>query len=96
MRFEWDREKAESNRRKHSVAFEEAVSVFYNPLSTTFPDPDHSEGEARLITFGYSAYDHLLVVSHVERGDAVRVISARRASPREKKRYESQDPDRRR
>jgi len=91
MRFEWDPVKAESNARKHGVGFEEAVSVFYNPLATTFPDPDHSEGETRLVTFGYSAQDRLLVVSHAEREDAVRVISARLATNREKKRYEGQN-----
>jgi len=72
MRFEWDPVKAESNARKHGVAFEEAVSVFYDPLATTFPDPDHSEGEARLVTFGYSSQERLVVVSHIEREDSPR------------------------
>jgi uncharacterized DUF497 family protein len=65
MHFEWDRA-AERNRRKHKVTFDEAVTVFHDPLSATFPDPDHSAGERRLITVGYSSRDRLLVVSHVE------------------------------
>jgi uncharacterized DUF497 family protein len=92
MRFAWDRAKAESNVRKHKVAFEEAVSVFYNPLAVTFPDPDHSDGEIRLLTFGYSRHDRLLVVAHTESEDVVRIISARVATPREKKRYEAKIP----
>lgn len=92
MEFEWDREKAKRNVRKHRVSFEEAVTVFYDSLATTFPDPDHSAGETRFITFGYSARDHLLVVSHLERGNAVRIISARKATTKERKRYETQNP----
>jgi uncharacterized protein len=65
MHFEWDRAKAERNRRKHKVTFDEAVTAFHDPLSATFPDPDHSTGERRLITVGYSSRDRLLVVSHV-------------------------------
>ncbi len=68
MQFEWDREKAKRNLRKHRVSFEEAVSVFYDPLSATFDDPDHSVGERRFITVGYSAHERLLAVSHTERG----------------------------
>jgi uncharacterized protein len=92
MRFEWDRDKAETNLGKHGVSFEEAVAVFYDPLATTFADPDHSIGELRLITFGYSSHDRLLVVSHTEGGDAARIISARVATTREKKRSETQNP----
>ena len=92
MEFEWDREKAERNARKHRVSFEEAVTVFYDSLATTFPDPDHSTGETRLITFGYSAHDQLFVVSHVERDGIVRIISARKATAKERKRYEAQNP----
>lgn len=88
MRFEWDRQKAVVNIRKHGVTFEEAVTVFYTPLATTFSDPDHSIGELRLVTFGYSAQERLLVVSHSEQGDVVRLISARRATAHERKRYE--------
>jgi uncharacterized protein len=88
MRFEWDRRKAESNLRKHDVSFDEAVTVFYDPLAATFDDPLHSSDEERLLTIGYSLQGRLLVVSHVERGGVVRLISARRATLRERKRHE--------
>jgi uncharacterized DUF497 family protein len=67
MQFEWDRRKAQQNLRKHRVSFDEAVTVFYDPLSATVDDPDHSVGEHRLITIGYSSRDRLLVVSHTAR-----------------------------
>ncbi len=88
MRFEWDGSKATSNLKKHRVSFEEAVTVFYDPLAATFDDPDHWHDESRLVTVGYSAQGRLLVVCHVERGGAVRLISARRATSRERKRHE--------
>jgi uncharacterized DUF497 family protein len=88
MRFEWDGDKAEANVKKHRVSFDEAVTVFYDPLAATFEDPDHSDDESRLVTVGYSARDRLLVVCHVERGAATRLISARRATARERKRHE--------
>ncbi len=93
MRFEWDRKKATSNLKKHGVSFDEAVMVFYDPLAATFGDPDHSSEENRLITVGYSARGQLLVVSHMERGDATRIISVRRATLRERKRHEDEAPD---
>ena len=89
MRFEWDSDKAGANLRKHGVSFDEAVTVFYDPLSATFDDPDHSHGEPRLITVGYSAQGRLLVVCHTEQGRAVRLITARRATARERKRHEA-------
>ncbi len=89
MRFEWDGDKAAKNRTKHNVSFEEAVTVFYDPLAATFDDPDHSQGERRLITVGSSSQGHLLVVCHTERRGAVRLISARRATRHERKRHES-------
>jgi uncharacterized DUF497 family protein len=89
VKFEWDRGKATTNVQRHGVPFEEATSVFYDPLATTLPDPDHSVGEVRLITFGYSSQERLLVVAHTERDDAIRLISARVATSREKKRYET-------
>jgi uncharacterized protein len=92
MRFEWDGSKAASNLKKHRASFDEAVTVFYDPLAATFGDPDHSEEESRVITVGYSARGRLLVVSHVERGDATRLISARRATLRERKRHEDETP----
>jgi len=89
MHFEWDRTKAERNRRKHRVTFDEAVTVFHDPLSATFDDSDHSAGERRLITVGYSSHDRLLVVSHIEGNETIRIISARLASASERKRHET-------
>ncbi|MGH9786146.1 MAG: BrnT family toxin [Terriglobia bacterium] len=93
MRFEWDRAKAASNRRKHGISFDEAVTVFYDPLAATVSDPDHSAHEDRLITVGYSAQEQLLVVCHTERRGAIRIISARHATPRERKRHENDARD---
>ena len=89
MRFEWDRKKANKNLKSHKVSFDEAVTVFYDPLSATFDDPDHSDDEERLITIGYSSNGRLLVVGHTERGEAIRIITARPATPHERKRHES-------
>jgi len=89
MQFEWDREKAKKNIRKHKVSFEEAMTVFYDPLSATFHDMDHSDDEERLITIGYSSRSRLLVVSHTERGEAIRIIIARTATAHERKKHES-------
>ena len=88
MRFEWDGNKAGENLKKHRASFDEGVTVFYDPLAATFDDPDHSDEENRLVTIGYSARGRLLVVCHVERGAATRLISARRATARERKRHE--------
>jgi len=88
VHFEWDSAKAAKSLRKHRILFEEAVSVFYDPLAVTGADPDHSEAEDRLITFGVSSAGRLLVVSHMERGEAMRIISARRATPQERHIYE--------
>ncbi len=88
MRFEWDAEKAEESLKKHGVSFEEAVRVFYDPLSPTFDDPDHSLGEDRFLTVGYSSHGRLLVVCHTERRGAVRLINAPRATAGERKRHE--------
>ena len=89
MQFEWDREKAIRNLTKHGVSFDEAVTVFYDPLSATFDDPDHSGGERRFVTIGFSAQGRLMVVCYTERGSTVRIISARLATVREKKRHET-------
>lgn len=89
MQFEWDREKAKKNLRKHKVPFDEAMTVFYDPLSATFDDPDHSDDEERLITIGYSSRSRLLVVSHTERGKTIRIINARLATAHERKKHES-------
>ena len=88
MQFEWNREKEKRNIRKHGVSFDEAVTVFYDSLSATFDDPDHSIGEYRLITIGFSSHERLLVVSHTERGNEIRIISARPATAQERKRHE--------
>jgi uncharacterized DUF497 family protein len=88
MRVEWDARKARENLRKHGVSFEEASSVFFDSLSATGDDPDHSADEGRFVTFGVSSLGRLLVVAHVERGDAIRIISARRTTRAERNLYE--------
>jgi uncharacterized DUF497 family protein len=90
MEFEWDNEKASRNLVKHGVSFHEAATVFGDPLAITYFDPDHSQDEDRYLTFGHSDIDRLIVVSHADRGDRVRIISARRATRRERKSYEEQ------
>lgn len=89
MRFEWDSGKAAENLRKHRVSFDEAATAFFDPLSMTVPDPDHSLRERRFITMGASSSGKLLVVAHTERGSTIRIISARPASASERKRYET-------
>lgn len=88
MRFTWDARKAAANVRKHGVSFEEASTVFRDTLSTTGLDPDHSIGERRFVTFGSSNQSRLLVVSHTEEDDTIRIISARLATRQERKIYE--------
>lgn len=88
MDFEWDDTKSESNERKHGVTFTEAMTVFADPLSLTGYDPAHSDEEDRYITMGVSAGGRLLIVSHTDRGDAIRIISAREASRAERRDYE--------
>ena len=88
MLFEWDPDKAAANLEKHGVSFEEAATVFDDPLADTFDDPDHSEDEERFLTFGLSRQSRALVVSHCDRADRVRLIHARPMTRREKKQYE--------
>ena len=88
LSFEWDERKAKANLAKHGVSFEEAATVFGDPLSLTIPDPAHSQAEDRSIVLGQSHQRKLLVVVHTERGDNIRIISARRASRRERRSYE--------
>ena len=88
MKFTWDPTKAAENLEKHGVDFREAATVFDDPLSTTFPDADHSEGEQRFLIIGLSALGRILVVSHTDTGDTIRIISARATTRREKKFYE--------
>jgi uncharacterized DUF497 family protein len=88
MRIEWDPNKARANLRKHRVSFEEAATALRDSLSVTGADPDHSIREFRFVTFGVSERGRLLVVAHVERGDTIRIISARVANKGERTIYE--------
>ena len=95
MTFSWDPKKAEANRKKHVVDFREAATVFDDPLSVAFPDPDHSVGESRFVIIGISAIGRVLVVSYTEVGaDIIRIISARTATAHERRFYE-EDPNNR-
>lgn len=88
MEFEWNSNKAELNIEKHGVSFQEAATVFNDSLSITFPDPDHSIGENRYVIIGVSRFGQLLVVAHTDRGEKVRIISARKATRQERRFYE--------
>jgi uncharacterized protein len=88
--FEWDTTKAAANRQKHGVTFDEAISVFSDRLAMLQPDPDHSEDERRYLVLGMSERRRLLVVSFAERPPRTRLISARRATPRERSKYEQE------
>jgi uncharacterized DUF497 family protein len=90
MQFEWDPEKAKLNHKKHGVSFEEALTVFYDPLAATFNDVEHSVREQRLITVGFSSNGRLLFVAHTERGRALRIISSRPATAHERKKHENE------
>jgi len=89
MEFEWDPGKSDANLKKHGITFHEASTVFGDPLAITFNDPDHSIGEHRFLTFGYSRMSQLLVVVHTERHGRTRIISARRSTRQERKIYEN-------
>ncbi len=88
MDFEWDETKADSNERKHGVTFSEAMTVFADSYSITAYDPKHAEDEDQFLTMGSSGDGRLIIVSHTDRGDTVRIISARVATRRERKDYE--------
>ena len=88
--FEWDPEKDDANLQKHGVSFDEGSTVFGDPLSLLMPDPDHSADEERYIVLGMSAHRKLLVVAFAERPPNTRLISARRATRAERKRYEEE------
>jgi uncharacterized protein len=88
MEFEWNPDKAIINRKRHSISFQEATTVFDDSLSVTFPDPDHSIRENRYVIIGMSGSGQLLVVSHTDRENRTRIISARRATRQEKRFYE--------
>jgi hypothetical protein len=91
MRFAWDAAKAEENRQKHGVSFEEASSVFADENGRLKHDPDHSQEEDRFLLLGFSAKLRLLIVCHAYREDdeVIRIISARKATPNERKQYGS-------
>lgn len=89
MRFTWDPAKAEQNLDSHGVSFQEATTVFGDPLAGTIADPDHSVGEERHVTIDHSSAGELLAVCHVEHGDTIRIISVRRATSHERKDYET-------
>jgi uncharacterized DUF497 family protein len=88
LTFEWDSRKAQSNLSKHGVSFEAASTVLSDPSSLTVPDPDHSLTERRFVTMGRAFNGKLLIVVHTDRGDNIRIISARRANQRERRFYE--------
>ena len=91
MEFEWDITKAAANLEKHGVSFSEAATVFNDDLSLTVPDPDHSFDEERLITIGISNERRILIIAHTERGDSIRIISARELTRGEREAYERGD-----
>ena len=94
MQFEWDPQKAAANLKRHRPSFDEAATVLEDPLSTTYPDEAHSEEEMRFLTIGASHRGRVLVVAHTERNDTIRIISARRATRREREFYEQGKPTR--
>jgi len=91
MEFEWDSKKAKSNLRKHKVSFDEAATAFNDILSFTFEDKAHSDVERRYATLAMSYRGRMLVVAHTMRGEKVRIISAREATPRERRWYEEEN-----
>ena len=89
MKFDWDPNKAVRNLQRHGVSFEEAATVFDDILGWTFFDPDHSQDEERFLTIGTSSVGRVLIVSHSEENDSIRIISAREVTRRERRDYES-------
>jgi uncharacterized protein len=89
MEVEWDPEKDRINREKHGVSFAEASTVFGDPLARTVLDPRHGIGEFRFLTTGYTSMQRLVIVAHADRGDRIRIITAREAKPKERRFYES-------
>jgi hypothetical protein len=88
LTFEWDEKKANENLEKHGTSFDEAKTVFNDPFSVTIYDPDHSIDEHRYIDIGLSSKGRLIVVSYIERGEKIRIISSRKATKKEQKDYE--------
>jgi len=91
VNFEWDPRKAAQNLRKHGVSFQEAATIFGDPLSVTYQDPDHSTAEQRFITVGMSSVGRILLVAHADRGESIRITSARKATRHERKHYEEKN-----
>jgi hypothetical protein len=90
MKFEWNTDKAEKNERKHGISFQEALTVFRDALSLTYPDTDHSADEDRYLIIGLSSLGNVLIISHTFRNDIIRIISARKATKRELYFYEAE------
>lgn len=88
MEFEWDPRKDSANQRKHGVGFDEALTVFADPLAISIYDPDHSIEEQRYQTAGYSSQNRIIIVAHAYREGRIRIISAREVTPTERKTYE--------
>jgi len=91
LTFEWDETKARANLRKHRVSFEEAKTVFNDPVAITIPDPQHSVEESRYVSVGCSSQGRVLVVVFTDRGEKIRIISSRKATKSERQRYEESD-----
>ena len=91
LTFEWDPKKADGNVDKHGISFEEASTVFRDPLSLTIDDPLHSTGEVRMVQIGISHKNRLLIAVHTERENTIRIISARKATKKERNNYESNE-----
>ena len=89
IEFSWDDRKARRNVQSHGVRFEEAVTVFIDPLARVYDDPDHSDTEVRFLLVGHSLAGRMLLVVHAEKGDTIRIISARRTTPHERAEYEA-------
>ncbi|MFN6188896.1 MAG: BrnT family toxin [Microcystis sp.] len=92
LAFEWDKQKAKINQRKHNISFEEASTVFDDPLAVNFDDPDHSTGENRYLIIGLSDQSKFLFVSYTDRDHKIRLISARLVTPTERRYYERENP----
>ena len=90
VQFAWDPRKARANERRHGVAFVEAITAFHDPLSITIDDPLHSLDEERFLLIGLSTENRLIVIAHRDDGEEIRIISARRASRRERRTYEEE------
>ena len=91
VNFEWDPRKATQNQRKHGVSFHEAATVYADPLAVTYHDPDHSVSEQRYITVRISNAGRLLIVAHADRGETIKIISARKTTLRERKHFEQEN-----